>query len=132
MIARAEGMARSDNAQRRKAGEQMLSLANGLMNDTTFTVTLFLDRFADNHTSGRNMYINISSTQFDDRPLTVLLAHEVGHAHRMFVENKPNTFWQMMNPLSGAYQSGVRSENLMRTYYGCPSRLSHSTDGPGC
>ena len=91
------------------------------------TLQISVDEFTSNATGILNppeapaVNSNVNTSQFPDLPISVQLAHELGHAHRWLYlgEGKPNDY---EDPNSPSNYFSIRAENWVRRHLGCLQR----------
>ncbi len=80
---------------------------------------------------GGGVGVNLRSTDFGFTAATVVLAHELGHAHAFWVRG-----WDIDGIVPRIFgihdRAGLRPENLMRASRNCAPREKHSARGPTC
>ena len=63
--------------------------------------------------------INISTTESPDQPVPALLAHELGHAYKRWVERSPYSDSMTRNMNSAENTFSIAVENMVRAAMGC-------------
>jgi hypothetical protein len=121
------------------AGQQLLDVIHDLR-QTKVDVQIYVDHVTLKDYSetgeflpeyGGGLGINLRSSDFLSAPPTVVLAHELGHAHAFWVKGWAADSW-LANFIGVHNRAGLRAENWARQYYGCEPRDRHNTREPTC
>ena len=111
-------MAKMKDEKKAAAGQLLLNMMGNLQRSSTL-ITIFSERGARGSGLGEitpgEFGIRINTDRPDDVRASVILAHELGHAHARFVEGIGGK-WD-------GHGRAVDSENAARRFYGCNRRI---------